>query len=136
MTIESFDESSAEMLHPALLIGRRHADVQLVAVRQDHDAARAAVRKTLTDGQKPGPFDVERSQGLDVDVLGSSTADVAVAAGVGLAEGEDVDAARVRYHHAVVAAAVHVDDALGAETREVRRLLLLLLRCSTAAAEG
>lgn len=114
------------MLHPALLVRGRHADVQLVAVRQNNDAASAVVREALTDGQEPRPFDVESSQCLDVDVLRYSAADMAVGAGVSLAERKDVDAARVGYNDAVVAAAVDVDDALGPQTREVSGRHLLL----------
>ena len=113
------------MLHPALLIGGRNADVQLVIGRKDHDTAAAVVRETLTDGQQPGAFHAEILKSFDGDVLGNGTVSAAAAAAdaaaVGLAQREDVDAARVRYDHGVVAAAVHVDDALGAQRREVRR---------------
>lgn len=125
------------MLHPALLVGRRHADVQLIVVRQDDDAARAVVREALANGQKPRPFDVESSQRFDVDVLRRCTADVAAAAGVSVAQVEDVNAARVRHDHAVVTAAVHVDDTLGAQTGEVSgRPLLLAASAAAAPAAG
>ena len=96
-TFKSLDQDGARVLHPALLIGRSSAHVQLILVGQYDHATAAVVRITLANGKDPSPFDIQSGNSIQWDVLCGSAADMAVTASVRFTEVEAVHISGIRH---------------------------------------
>ncbi len=107
------------MVHPALVVGRRRAHVELAAGggagrRQDDDTTVAVVARAGRQRQEPGPLHVQAVHGVERHVVtggGGQMAGARLAAVVGVPQVEAANAGRLRHRHAVVSAVGYQSDA-------------------------
>ena len=112
-------------MHPALLVGRSSADVELANIGQKNDAAITTIRQALAEWKEPSAFDIQTEHSFDLRVLRHNAADVTGAAAESFIERQVIDAARIGDDDSVIVTTLHIDDAQRTQTRtESRRLVL------------